>query len=1716
MKRFAAGTLAVILLTAVLVFLFFRMAHRSTPATAAHPQQIQPSNLLSQNAASATAGAMGTQAGAQRSQVKSLGGQAASVNPQPADGQAPPRKRAWDPEFLASLRTAAEGDPIKFELVEGQQAAGTIGYLEHKNGELIHVAGQLTQPEAGKFFFQKQTQPGVAGGFVGVVEFPGSKKAYRIEPTGPGGAPELVERPLRGVLCLNLPLPDANTTNQIEEIPPLNPQTFPTVPIPDYQNGIIVLESLSGATAVIYLDFQGGYTPTWQTGGITYDRPNVSNAQIRETWMRVSEDYMPFNINVTTDLHVYQRAPEGSRQRVVITPTSTAAPGAGGVSYVGSFDWTGDTPCWVFIIGGKACGEACSHELGHSVGLNHHGQDGPGQAHVEYYGGQGSGETGWAPIMGVGYYMNVSQWSKGEYANASVLSSTNDHQDDIAIISSQNNNVSYRVDDTGDTLATSRYLEIFPNDTAQAEGMIERTADTDAFQFTTSGGTVWLRADPVGVGPNLAIQATLYDANNTLIASNNPQNVLWASLTNDLPAGTYTVRVTGAGRNDPVTSGFSSYASLGYYAVTGTVANARLPSRFAIPENAPNGTLVGVVAPLGTGGDPLIYLLNSGNTGNTFALDNAGNLTVTNNALLDYEALARNTQFTVQFEMFVDIVDALNPLLTETNRRVVVAITNVNEAPTVTGFSASMLEHTLPGASIGFVTGSDPDLYTLLSYSIVSGNSNGMFSIGNHSGVITVVGDANVATQSVYNLAVVASDQTGPSPLTATSTVMVTVVPNNTLYRPGTISYAVYTNISGNLVSALTSSASYPYDPALEKQMTLFEGDSNRGISYGAVMRGYLIAPATGSYTFWIATDDNGELWLSSSTNTASITRIAYISGDGLAAGVRQWNKYASQQSAAVSLVAGQAYYIEARQKQGTGNDNLAVAWQCLSAGISQDVIPGRFLAPYFLNYVPHALGFTYNLHRDAFLGSRLGTVGATDVNTNDSHTFTIGLNKLLTIDSTTGVVRLTNELNLQTTTSNSYLVQVRAIDNGSPPRASFSTLTINIVPTNAVAATAVEQEVWNNIGTGTTISALTNQPNWPKRPDTLRRLTNFDSGQNLGDAYGSRIRAYLTPPSSGSYTFYIASDDNSQLNFNSSGTNAAAASPIAAVGDYTGYQEWTKFSSQKSAPISLVAGQHYYLEALHKEGAGGDHVEVGWTGPALTGTNIIAAAFLTPVDLNYPPDLTNATVQVSITASNGTVLTNLTAFDSPLDLLTYKIVSGNLSHTFALNPETGALTIADNTLIATYLDSSFNLVVQAQDSGYGGLYALRAAQATVTVLVVDNTTPFVWTGGGTNDQWSSGPNWNGTAPGENSKLKFAGLNRQTNYNDLLTQVGQVTFNNSGFNISGNPLLLLAGIFCVGTNTWAINSTLNKPQTFTNGNGTFSFLGSINNNGNLLTLRVANSAMHLDGPMSGAGGLTKSGLGTLTITSVNTYTDLTTISAGTLILTGSGSIANSSTIDVQHGTVLQVGTVTGGFVVPPAQTLKGNGTITGDATIQGTLLPGPSIGSLIFSNGLVLAGNAVMEISKTGSVLSNDSLVVSGPLTCGGSLTVTNIGGALGVGNTFTLFNAAALSGSFANLKLPLLTPGLMWDSTQLTINGTIAVSPLAPPQVLPAVLNGSQLLLKVQSAVNFNYVLQATPSVAPATWTSLSTNVGSGGILNISAPFDPLQAGRFFRLMVY
>ncbi len=159
----------------------------------------------------------------------------------------------------------------------------------------------------------------------------------------------------------------------------------------------------------------------------------------------------------------------------------------------------------------------------------------------------------------------------------------------------------------------------------------------------------------------------------------------------------------------------------------------------------------------------------------------------------------------------------------------------------------------------------------------------------------------------------------------------------------GSINFQRWNNINGTAVSNLTSNANYPNNPSSSGTRTLFEMQSNLGSNFGIKMYGYICAPATGNYTFWIASDASAELWLSTTTSPANKIRIAFNTSS---TNSRQWTKFTSQKSVAITLTAGNQYYVEALMKEGTGGDNLAVGWAKpgQSNAAPSEVIPGTSL----------------------------------------------------------------------------------------------------------------------------------------------------------------------------------------------------------------------------------------------------------------------------------------------------------------------------------------------------------------------------------------------------------------------------------------------------------------------------------------------------------------------------------------------------------------------------------------------------------------------------------------------------------------------------------------------------------------------------------------------------------------------------------------------------
>ncbi len=146
---------------------------------------------------------------------------------------------------------------------------------------------------------------------------------------------------------------------------------------------------------------------------------------------------------------------------------------------------------------------------------------------------------------------------------------------------------------------------------------------------------------------------------------------------------------------------------------------------------------------------------------------------------------------------------------------------------------------------------------------------------------------------------------------------------------------------------------------------------------------------------------------------------------------------------------------------------------------------------------------------------------------------------------------------------------------------------------THAQETGSFTYEIWDGIG-GTAVTDLTSDPNFPDNPTSVEELTVFETPTDRADNFGGRVYGLLTPEITGDYTFWVAADDNAEL-WLSTTDSVDDAVLIAFEDGWAGARSWAD-GNEKSAPVSLVSGQSYYIEALYKEGGGGDNLAVGWT----------------------------------------------------------------------------------------------------------------------------------------------------------------------------------------------------------------------------------------------------------------------------------------------------------------------------------------------------------------------------------------------------------------------------------------------------------------------------------------------------------------------------------------
>ena len=169
----------------------------------------------------------------------------------------------------------------------------------------------------------------------------------------------------------------------------------------------------------------------------------------------------------------------------------------------------------------------------------------------------------------------------------------------------------------------------------------------------------------------------------------------------------------------------------------------------------------------------------------------------------------------------------------------------------------------------------------------------------------------------------------------------------------------------------------------------------------------------------------------------------------------------------------------------------------------------------------------------------------------------------------------------------------------------------IEVFPAGA-ATGQINRDVWTGIS-GFLISDLTSSTNYPDSPNESGFLPSLDAPQNWGNDYGQRIYGYLHPPINGNYTFFISSSARSEF-WLSTDDNPANAVKIASSLDRAP-GDWTA----AALPVSLVGGQRYFIEVLHKENSGADHVQVAWDLAEQGTTNIVDGTYLSGIPTEVP-----------------------------------------------------------------------------------------------------------------------------------------------------------------------------------------------------------------------------------------------------------------------------------------------------------------------------------------------------------------------------------------------------------------------------------------------------------------------------------------------------------------
>lgn len=553
--------------------------------------------------------------------------------------------------------------------------------------------------------------------------------------------------------------------------------------------------------------------------------------------------------------------------------------------------------------------------------------------------------------------------------------------------------------------------------------------------------------------------------------------------------------------------------------------------------------------------------------------------------------------------------------------------------------------------------------------------------------------------------------------------------------------------------------------PTAINYIDMFHLPVEQGANYVERISGFFIPPTTGKYVFFVVSDDQSDLFLSTDENPANKRLIAQetswsndlewtVSGGGSNLGQKRSDQFVAPGSTnkpfagGIDLTAGQRYYIEGVHNEGGGGDDFAVTYKLLADPApetgTETLLTGAvigLLAPSTPTFVTQPL-------------NRRVLADATPTLTAVAEPATAQIQWFKNGTAISGATSNSYTLPAITAGDNGATFYATATAGGSTVQSSNVTITVG----QLVSVPGAKEEFWSQdtLG-GTADRTIVEDPNFATPPDRTTIYPKFETPSDQSDNYINRLSGLFIAPVTGDYVFFVSADDDTDL-FLSTDDTPANKRQIAAEVNWADDRTWItneggtanheleQKRSDKWVPdpanppatppfasgIHLVQGSKYYLEAVHHDGTGGDNLAVtyilkGEADPPSGSPTRIVASMLAP----YGQGMNGARVNIAAQPQNTSAVQNRSATFTTTATAGYVGDDSSASPGVAYQWQAAAPGSSTFTNISGANDASYttpNLSLAQQGTQYRVIYLSGDTNVTSSVatlsVTADTTAP--------------------------------------------------------------------------------------------------------------------------------------------------------------------------------------------------------------------------------------------------------------------------------------------------------------------------------------------------------------------------------------------------------